>query len=497
MENFNFNPGNFLLGLLSGWASAYAVYRARHVLSAAQESVSRQASSAQEFASRSADRRYIQDLTKYINSAHLLGDRVPLTDLIVEPYFIRSEPIAAPPDEDVIRTVFHVVPNIPDHPYIQAPYNVETMSIEMLARGSRAISLLGRPGSGKTTALFAIALWSIGEVNFDPPSDAVQERLSEEEQNLNDEQRAERIRNFVQVEQLRERAEESGEAAQRRAASFRQLTPIYVHLADVRTDSGEFGRRIDPAEPLVRAAQKYTTRVTRQTMAGNVYERMAEGKALLLLDGYEDLPAPEQQNKLRWFRALLNTYPDNFYITTGPVIGYGSISDIGFDPVFIRPWNDVQINRFVENWSQAWPRIAGQHQRGDYTPPPDILEAALRDNRIRSPFDLTVKLWGNFTDAKDESYESWIRGLLGSFMGNEPIGTLLPKLAVAAQSQLDSGYVSVGSMVDLASGKSVTYTEPAAQEPTKLVTATNRSHLVVAREDTCAVSPQADMDMAA
>jgi len=35
------------------------------------------------------------------------------------------------------QSVYRVVPNIPDHPYLQAPFNIETLSINETGDGAR------------------------------------------------------------------------------------------------------------------------------------------------------------------------------------------------------------------------------------------------------------------------------------------------------------------------------------------------------------------------
>src|SRR5690606_1970160 len=108
---------------------------------------------------------------------------------------------ATPPEDEVARSVYEMIPTIPDHPYLQAPYNVETLTISELADGATALALLGAPGSGRTTALLAIALHSLGKVRFDPPVDSVQERLDAEEAKLEEKERAVRVQERIVMQQ--------------------------------------------------------------------------------------------------------------------------------------------------------------------------------------------------------------------------------------------------------------------------------------------------------
>lgn len=468
--NFNFNLENFGLGLLTGWGTAYALYRARHILGAARETVSAQASSAQEYATRTADSRYINDLVKYCQNRHLAGRAVPLTEIAVEPRFIPMRELAAPPEEDAVQSVFHVVPLVPDHPYLHATYNIETMSIEELGRGDRTIALLGLPGSGRTFALHTIAMWSLGRVQFNPPRDKVQEQLETEEAGLKADERAARLKARLELTEQFMRAtgrrrENGDEAADNRirTSAFRRLTPVYAHLGNISPNLREFGRNVDPAEPLVRAVQHYCGRVTAKTLPRNLYNRLNEGRVLLLLDGFDDLPHKHQPRILAWLEALKDAYSDNFIIVTGPARGYGGLVDAGFLPVFLRPWNDVGCHQLVDKWAESWTKIA--RHRGANTPGSALVNQVKADTRALSALELTVKTWGTFANPEHTDFESWIRTLLTYYLPNEPMGTILPKMILAATLQLNEGYITASGLAQLAAGQPVVAEDfPASDE---------------------------------
>src|SRR5262245_15087956 len=127
-----FDLQNFGLGLVTGWVTAYGIYRFRRVIGSTVDATRSRATGVQSYATRSADSRYINDLIEMCESAHLAGKFAKLSEVIIEPHFLPAPALAAPPDDDVVRDVFHVVPQIPDHPYLHAIYNPETLSIEDL-----------------------------------------------------------------------------------------------------------------------------------------------------------------------------------------------------------------------------------------------------------------------------------------------------------------------------------------------------------------------------
>ncbi len=453
--NLNFDEINFIsfgTGLAVGWGSAYILYRARHLLGAAGDTVSQQASSAQEYASRSADARYIGDLIKFCEKDHLAGKAISLSKLLIEPRFIPAPELAAPPEDDIVRSVFHVVPRIADQPYLHASYNVPSLSIDDLGKGHNAIALLGLPGSGRTTALHAIALWATGVVRFDPPPDRVQERLEVEEAAIdNDEERANRIRDRMQIEEMAMEsiAASQGDAAQiaTRGRSFKHMTPIYAHFANVRPTQREFGSRVDPAEPLVRAIQQHVGRITAKTIAHSFYQRLRDGNVLLLLDGFDDMPIAEQRSKLDWLQAFLSEYDNNITIVTGPATGYGDLVKTGLAPVFLRPWNDTDLNNAADRWAENWAQITRSRRKVEFDE--RTVNYVRSRNRALTPFEYTLKLWKTYDLEDTSTLQEQFEDLLERFaqVSNRDA------LTQAAVLQLDNGYITAKQLEDTMLGR--------------------------------------------
>ncbi|MCU0481937.1 MAG: hypothetical protein MUE54_12125 [Anaerolineae bacterium] len=452
---------NFGLGVLTGWGSAYILYQARHLLAGARDSVTQRASTAQEYAKRTADSRYINDLIKYIQKDHLAGDYLPLSELIIEPKFIPAPPLLAPHDEELVRDVFHVVPIVPDYPYLHAPYNTPTMSIAELNNGTKAIMLLGEAGSGRTTALHAIALWSLGVVKFDPPVDVVQERLNQEVQQGKLKSQAEHAKGYKERMTMDDQAKDAIEkqkAGENQTApklakneSFKQLTPMYAHLANIVLFIEELGREIDPAEPLVRALQTYSGYVTSKTMPRNIYERLNEGKALLLLDGYDELPASYQSLANIWLNALLTQYGNNFIIITANTHGYGQLMQTGFSPVFLRPINDTATHNLIDKWASQWNKIG---RKKDV--PAVTLERVKDRNRAYTPLELSAKIWGMFDSPERENIGEWLQFLVGQYLpSNMSLGNVSEQLGRAALLQLEEGFITVNRFDEILRGVQV------------------------------------------
>lgn len=442
-----FDVENFGLGLLAGWATAYGVYRARHLIGSAIRSVNQQASSAQTYATQSSDSRYINNIVRLAQRNHLATTAVNLTDILVEPRFLNAPPLAAPLEDVVTHSIFHVVPHTPDMPILQVPYNIQTISIDELSTGDRALALLANSGSGRTTALMAIMLRSLGRVQFKKPIDRVQQKIDAEEAALDEKKRAVRIKERVLLEQrAKERlAEERGMALDTQNDAsiplFNRLMPVYVHLSDIRADETTFGQEIDPAEPLVRAVQRQLGRVAASTTPRNLYTRLNNGQALLLIDGYDELAPQEQAAQLEWLKAFIATYRQNFFIITGSPEQHGVLThEIGLTPVYLRPWSDVDREQAIDNWAAIWSRTGGR-RFSVQAPSKEAIQIAKTNARQLSPLDMTLRTWAYFSGISEQSqFGDWVNTFIKRYLPADiPEEDVAKYLLTAAVLQLDEG----------------------------------------------------------
>lgn len=450
---------NFGIGLVTGWVTAYGVYRMRRMIGSAVTATREGATSMRSTATRSADSRYINDLAEFAERNHLAGRFAKLSDILIEPRFLPAPPLAAPPDDEVIQDVFYVIPRIHDYPYLHAVYNMETLSMDDLATGSRALALLGLPGSGRTTALLTIALRSLGRVRFEKPTDKLQAKLDAEEAKLTEKERAARIKERRTIEErAKERLKEQHGVnfeqvdAARGEAALNQFMPVYIHLANISVSAEEYGNDIDPAEPLVRAVQSQAGRVVASTIPRNLYKRLNAGQTLVLIDGYDELPEAERVEKMAWLKGFMREYSDNFVIITGQPQGYGAFTQLGFTPIYMRPWSEGDTKRAVERWSQSWPQIGKAGRGAAPMPEAGLIDRARMNNRALSPTDLTLKVWSTFaSDSEATGFEGWLRAFITRHLSkDQAIGVILPQLIQLAALQLDEGFITVARLEALA-----------------------------------------------
>jgi len=446
-----FDIVSFLIGFVSASVIAFVLYRLRGRITAMRRTAETQAGSTRQFITSSSESRYYGDLVKTLKTAHIAGDVVPLTEIYVEPRFMRAIEVADPLAEKP-NDVFHVVPIIPEMPAVFAPYNIESYSINDLRTGETHLALLGLPGSGRSTALAILSLIAADEIKLaDLMSLESDEVFEDEIKDLPPAEREERIKQRKEVEeralahlqQMQTRRDKDDEASERLTVDFHRLLPVLVHLRDIdlrpetygavlptetsdskadgKASTGKSSGRmklkqvpLDPAEPLVKALQHRASAITASALPRMVYNRLTAGTCLVMIDGYDDLPAEERPVKLAWLKQFMAMYGSNFIIVTGPVTGYDPLVNLGLTPIYLRPWMDTDYERLIQRWTLAWPTIAGTPKKPAPLPEERTVRRVSISNRGRAPLDVTLKVWAAFSGDEQETgrrgrYDFYVR----------------------------------------------------------------------------------------
>lgn len=440
-----FDPLSFLIGLLAGGILGLIAWRARRRLAHIHDSAEAQIEGTRRFVGQAADARYARDLLRTLQGRHLAGSLCALGDVLLEPRLILPPPPDLGPaaDDAAARSVFDVVPLFNDMPQSYSPYNIETIALADLGAGDRLVAILGASGMGKSVALTTLALMALGEVTFESLEDLSAQAILAEERDLPEEEQHTRAAERQRIQQRamerlydarQQRREQLGLPEEERLPplDLTTLTPVLVHLSDVELDAAAFGKArgaaLDPAEPLVRAAQHQLGTVAARVAGSVIYPALERGSALVLVDGYDELSPAAREPYLGWLGQLAAAYGHNLIVVAGPPSGYERLVACGFTPTFLRAWRDEDYALLAERWTQVWGR-AHRHA-------PALDDQAMRrltqDNRGRSALDVTLKLWAGLADdTREMGRLGWYDAFVMRRLSNAELRPALPALAAA------------------------------------------------------------------
>jgi len=354
---------SFLLGFIFACAIFAVAYRYRARLAVLRDRLVDFLSRLRERLTAGADFRYRQDVSHIWQASHLAGSLIALNDILITPRFWADLP-PLDPNTEQDTDLTHVVPAAYDYTELFGAYQGAGPTTRDLARATSHILILGKPGSGKSTALTYLGL----------------------------------------------------KAATKDAYHFEVApVPVMVHVGDLELPIPD---KTDPAQPLIEAAGAKLGTITGPAFPGYCKTALRNGSALLLLDGLEDLPPAHQALVTEWIKNLLRVYPKSRVIATGPLNGYAPMLELGFVPVVMSGWSATDYRAVVDKWVATWLAMLTARRRI----PKDQIDPALvagwlsGGNLGRTPLEVTLKIWtGLAGDAEGPRPVDWIESYFKRF----------------------------------------------------------------------------------
>lgn len=376
---------------------------------------------------RTADRRYSDDLVSYLQCYHLAGDKINLTDILIEPAVLAD---MREYDHDLrdpsppLQTSTRVIPRIHDFPEIYSSYSLERTRIRELLTGSRHIALLGVPGSGKSTLLATMGLMALDQLSFHDVEEFEPENLADLDEDEREEldnayrKTQERIRSQLSEIKLAKMREElknpqlENVEVDISGPDIRSFLPVFFNIGSIEIDMNLYGIQVDPAEPVIRAFQDYAGTITARVAPVMLYRMLERGQCLVLIDGFDDLSDAERARVYPWLRSFMKTYGHNRVIITGPHSGYDPLVELGFRPAFMAPILQKDVYRLIKNWVKTWYALQGRtiSEASDQ----QVINRMLEDNRNRTVMEITMKIYGELVSIEEvqsrrELYELFVR----------------------------------------------------------------------------------------
>jgi HEAT repeat protein len=187
------------------------------------------------------------------------------------------------------------------------------------------------------------------------------------------------------------------QASRFHAAGTDQRVPVYIYLPaltpglpDIVADERAGGKDGALAEHLAQAAIASMPRLSAAGVIGWLCNQVKAGNALVLLDGWDEVPAAEQPTVTTWIEKLILTYPNNHLVVSAGERGYAPLIEAGCVPLRPVPWTRRQLADLTQRWMAAWPA-------GNDGPPafsPQIPHRLTAPTPLQATVEMAIQLRG-------------------------------------------------------------------------------------------------------
>ncbi len=388
------DPFSFFFAFIITSLFWWLVGRARPLWNELQENLKQQRDESQARRTTSVEENHRRLTLRRAQGMHLAAPLFALDEILQEPRLLappaRVEPGGPVATEDIVT---QTIPYLPAWPELGAVYNAPTLSFSQALSGGINLVIIGQPGIGKTVALAHLATLA---ANRD-------ERLG----------------------------------------ILSNAIPFLIHVADLKLPVSEAREVLNP---LVESASTNTSVLDLGRIPGFVQNSFRSGRALLLLDGFDELTPDGQQTISDYLKLLLQEYPKIRVVTTGAPEYLDGLIGLGFAPLALAAWNKTQTNHFVQKWGELWTQFVAVEawaQTGPEQVDPILLNIWLgAENQGLSPFELTLKAWAAYAgDSLGphtlDAIASHIRRLAPSNTPPAALETLAMQVTLATQPIFD------------------------------------------------------------
>jgi len=294
--------------------------------------------------SSSVEEHYRRTVLRLAQGQHLAAPLFSLDEILEPPTLLapppRIEPGTPSPSEDIVAIT---LPYLPSWPELGAIYKAQTLSFAQALSGNSDIVLIGRAGMGKTVALAYLA------------------------------------------SRLARRDPEPGLP--------QDTIPFLVHVADLDLP----GDKDDPLTAIIDLIGEKAPVLDLSRIPVFVRKTFAEGRAIFLLDGTDELPPDGLKNVVEFIKSIKRAFPKTRMITTAsPEILDGLVS-LNFIPLSLAAWNTKQQTDFCSRWGALWQRFVAVESWAQTSEQVDplLLNSWLNTRfQYMSPLELTLMTWG-------------------------------------------------------------------------------------------------------
>jgi HEAT repeat protein len=384
LRDFEFDRLSFWLGFIAGTLLWWLLGRLRPLAARLLESMRESAQLSKLGATAVTEIRLRNDVMHHAQGLHLAAPLFSLDEIAVTPQLLAApvltEPGVTPPPSDIVE---HVLPYLLDAPELRSFYKAPVFTLLEALGGNAHILVVGHPGSGKTVALAHLSAQI-----------ALGQHLPEH---------------------------------------LKNALPLLVHAADLVLPPP------DPENflvPLVGAISHICPSLTVARLEKFLPPVLSSGRAILILDGLDELPPPDVKIRAEYIEGLLQKYPTIRLVATASPDFVDGLTKLGCIPLALASWDETRRGELINRWSDLWIAHIGPLTDGADAVDPVLLNAWLiNDHTILSPLELTLKIWAIYSgDLPGPRISDWIEAYLVRMALDVPKGR--PALELLARQAL-------------------------------------------------------------
>jgi HEAT repeat protein len=340
---------SFLLGFAAATVFWWLVRRLKIAIPRLKETLKHQAEERRQRKLEGIGRYVRQESLQRARKMHLARELFPLDDILIYPRLLAPPNYLLDPSrhETGKRIAAQVIPYLPDWPEMSAPFPVDTLTAAQAMSKGAHLAIIGVDGSGRTVALAHLAAMV-----------ATRDASAEE------------LANHV---------------------------PILLHALDIDFQCGEGA---EPIEVIQRSIAKMVPVFEAARVPKFSRELFSSGKALLLIDGVDELTPAALQEASAFLKSFLTLYPNTRLAMTASLDYLDGLSDLGIFPLAVTAWDASDRQNFVEKWSSLWSsHIGGEIEKrsGTKAPDPLLLKTWLTaEPALQTPLEWTLKVWAAY-----------------------------------------------------------------------------------------------------
>ncbi len=342
------DPFSFFFGFVVATVFWWMVSRARPIVKemAANARARREVAQARRASNLEENHRRVT--LRRAQGMHLAAPLFALDEILQEPRLLAPPAHVEPGGPTALEdAVSLTLPYMPAWPELAAVYNASTLSLADALSGGMNLVIIGQPGAGKTVALAHLASLAAN------------------------------------------RSETLG--------ALKDCVPYLLHVADLKLPASSAK---DVLARISEMTAEHASMLDAGRVAGFVQNSFRSGRALLLLDGFDELTADGQSNVAETLKLVLTEYPKARVVTTGAPEHVDGLLALRFTPLAIAGWSKEQRASFMQRWGVLWSHFVALEawaQSGPQQVDPLLLNTWLAtDNQFLTPLELTLKVWAAY-----------------------------------------------------------------------------------------------------